>query len=205
MISISFNRTDARLNAALAAKGPRIVRAIAEGMDEAMLALQRRVQEKLSGEVLEHRSGKLVGSVQHPPVEADESKILGRVTAAGGPAFYGRIQEAGGTRTYDIYPVNKLALAFFPSGSVGGHISAGTGSLLPGKRSVRGLYFRSGSKRGDLKASQYGTFGQLGGIVVKHVVHPPLPARPFMRPSLDEMQTEIVGRITRAAVKALKS
>jgi hypothetical protein len=205
MITISFNTSDQRVVAALAAKGQRIVRSMAEGMDEAMLALQRRVQQKLSGEVLEHRSGKLLGSVEKRPVIVDETKIEGRVSAAGGPAFYGRIQEAGGTREYDIYPVNKKALAFFPAGSVGGAIARGTGPMLPGKSTVRGLYFRSGSRRGELKESQYGTFRAMGGIVVKHVVHPPLPKRAFMVPSLREMQQEIVDKLLKAAVRGFKS
>ena len=205
MIEITFNTTDSRLAAWLERKRPQVVGALADRLDSLMLELQKRVQQKLSGQVLEHRSGKLLGSVEKQPLDRSDTRISGRVTAAGGPAFYGRIQEKGGTRTYDILPKYKKALAFFPGGSVGGGIASSNVPLTPGKGTVRGLYFRSGSKRGELKPGRLGTFSQLGGVVVKKVVHPPLPARPFMRPSLLELQDRIITQLREAAVQGLRA
>jgi len=205
VINITFNSTDKRLAAFLERKRPQVVEQLTDTLDTLMLELQRRVQQKLSGEVLQHRSGKLLGSVTKAPIETSGNKIVGIVSAAGGPAFYGRIQEAGGTRQYDIVPRFKKALAFFPGGSVGGSIASGTGRTLPGKSTVRGLYARSGRNRGSLKPSRLGTFSQLGGIVVQKVVHPPLPARPFMKTSLLELQGTIIEKLRAAAVRGMKA
>lgn len=205
MINITFNSTDKRLAAFLERKRPQIVEQLADTLDTLMLELQRRVQQKLSGEVLQHRSGKLLGSVVKEPVQVSSNRISGRVTAAGGPAFYGRIQEAGGTRQYEILPKNKKALAFFGSGSVGGAIAASNVPFTPGKSTVRGLYTRSGANRGSLKPGRLGTFGQLGGVVVRKVIHPPIVARPFMRTSLLELQGEIIEKLRAAAMRGLRA
>ena len=202
MIKIQFKAgSDRRVIALLRAKEPMLLDAIEESLDRSMLELQRRIQEKLSGEVLEHRSGKLLASVNKEPVVRDDRQIMGRVTSSAGPAFYGRIQEAGGTRTYDIYPRYKKALAFFPSGSLG----AGGGIQQVRKDILRSLYARSGKQRGSLKPSKYGQAGQLGLAIVKHVVHPPLQPRPFMRTSLAELQEKIVSNIRTAVAEALRA
>lgn len=205
MIKLSFNSTDKRLVAFLERKRPKVVEELSDTLDTQMLALQRRVQQKLSGEVLQHRSGKLLGSVTKGPTEVSGNKISATVSAAGGPAFYGRIQETGGTRQYEILPKNKKALAFFPQGSVGGAIAASNTPFVPGKATVRGLYTRSGRASGQLKPSRLGTFSQLGGVVVKKVIHPPLPARPFMRTSLMELQGTIIEKLRAAAIRGLKA
>ncbi len=200
MIKVSFGGSDSRLTAALRAKSAKIEESLEVTLDQLMLALQRRVQQKLSGEVLQHRSGKALASVNKEPTVRDGSQIVGRVTGGAGPAFYLRIQEAGGTRTYDILPKYKKALAFFPGGSLGGG-----GGFVPLRHDIlRSLYKRSGADRGSLKPSQYGAAASLGGIVVKKVVHPPLPARPSFRPSLIEMQSEIVEKLRKAALNALR-
>ncbi len=204
MIRLSFNSTDWMLRDALRTKQAKLVPALEDTLDTLMLQLQRRIQQKLSGEVLQHRSGKALASVNKEPTVREGSRIVGKVTGGAGPAFYLRIQEVGGTRTYDILPRFKKALAFFPGGSVGGSIAAGAG-VVPGKSVFRGLYARSGARRGSLKPGKVGTFGQLGGVVVKKVVHPPLPARPSFKTSLLEMQETIVARLRQSAVKALQS
>lgn len=205
MIRLSFNSTDKRVVAALKAKAPAIRRELSNELDKLMLELQRRIQQKLSGEVLQNRSGKAVSSVIKLPTEIVQSRIKGLVKAGGGPAFYLIYQEKGGTSNYEILPKNKLALAFLPSGSVGGAIASGTGSLLPGKSTVRSLTFRSGARSGSLKPSQFSTFSQLGGIVVKKVNHPPLKARPFMSTSLEEMRSTIINRLREAMTRGIKN
>jgi hypothetical protein len=59
--------------------------------------LQQRIQQKLSGEVLHQRSGKLKRSIEVIPAVADEAAgtISGRVVGAGGPAWYGKLHEFG--------------------------------------------------------------------------------------------------------------
>lgn len=205
MIQVSFNASDKRVIEALRAKGPQVKERLSGRLDVLMLNLQRRIQEKLSGEVLEHRSGKALGSITKQPIEQSETEIRGRVTGGGGPAFYLVFHEKGGTRQYEIKPVNKKALAFFPGSSVGGAIASSNVPFVPGKSTVRGLYFRSGSKRGDLRPDRLSKFGGLGGIVVMKVIHPPLPKRPVMSSSLNELQTKIVDGIRQAAVEGLRA
>jgi hypothetical protein len=164
-------------------------------MDRLMLELERRIQQKLSGEVLQTRrgGGGLLGSVHREATKEIGNRLVGRVTAGGGLAsIYPAVQEKGGTRTYDIFPgivtgkSDKRALAFFPGGSLG------AGALSTQGRS---LTFKLGKRRGSHRPSKIGEFGQLGGIVVRHVVHPPLPPRPFMSTSLAEMRETILERL----------
>ena len=121
MIRISFKpSSDARVIAAIKARGPKIVESLRVALDQSMLMLQRRIQEKLSGEVLQDRGGTLRRSIEKMPTEVRGSQIVGSVTGAGGPAFYGVYHEKGGLREYEILPgiltgkSNKRALAFFP-------------------------------------------------------------------------------------------
>jgi len=187
------------------AKGPQIRERLSDKLDSLMLELQRRIQQKLSGEVLEHRSGKALGSVIKQPMSTTETRIEGRVTAGGGPAFYLVYHERGGTRQYEIVPVNKKALAFFPRGSIGGSIASSNSPMTPGKPVVRGLYFRSGSQRGALKPGRVGTFHAAGGVVVMKVIHPPLPKRPVAASSLEELNAKIIDGLRQAAVEGLRA
>lgn len=201
MIRLTFaNSSDQRVVAFIRSRGPRIKENVRETLDTLMLELQRLVVSKLSGQVLAHHSGKLAGSITKEPTVVSGGQIVGKVTGAGGPAFYGKIQEKGGTRTYEILPVHKKALAFFPGGSLG----AGGGIAPVQKSLIRGLYYKSGSRRGELKEETYNRFGQYGGVVVMKVVHPPLPPRPFMKTSQEEMRSTIIDRIKASAAAALK-
>lgn len=158
MISISFNGTDQAVVARFRVKSAQILAALARKLAALDFRLQAKVQgQKLQGQVLNQVTGKLAASVRALPVEEDTGKVSGTVQAGGGPAFYGRIQEKGGTTAYDIRPVNKMALAF----------------MLDGKQVIRRL-----------------------------VHHPPLKARPFMAPSLDEMTPEIVAGLQSALNEA---
>jgi hypothetical protein len=197
VIRITFGGSDQRFLARVREKGPQVEAALTKALDVLMLKLQRHiVADKLSGQVLAQRSGKLAASVNKEPTERRGDQIIGRVSAAAGPAFYGRIQEMGGTRAYTITPVNKKALAFFPSGSLGG----GGGISPLAKSEISGLY-----KHGALRTNKFGKFNSYGGVVVKSVQHPPLPARPFMRPSLEDMRGEIVARLQEAVKTAVSS
>jgi hypothetical protein len=202
MITLSFGRSDERLLEAMRAKAPKVRAFVREELDRLMLELQRLIMAKLSGVVLEHRTGKLLGSIHKEPTVEVGDTVTGRVTGAGGPAFYGRVQELGGTRTYDILPVNKLALAFFPGGASGG--AGNFAALYLGSRSaMTSLRFAQGSQRGSLRPTAIAEFSGAGGIVVRKVVHPPLPARPFMSTSLEEMREAIIVRLRIAVGKAI--
>ena len=211
-IHIQFKKqSDERVREAIKKKGAHLISALERALNETMRDLMARVQQKLSGEVLQNRrgGGGLLGTVRMLPAERFGSTLSGYVTAGGGPASaYAEVQEYGGTRQYDIYPVNKQALAFFPEGSLGSNpeknLFSRSGIAESGRLRGLRLYHKQGEKRGTLKPENYQKFADLGGIVVKHVVHPPLPERSYMRSALEELRGEIIARIYDAAAKAIQ-
>jgi hypothetical protein len=72
--------------------------------------------EKLSGQLLNVRTGVLRASVHATPVTTTPTTISGEVQAAGGPAFYGVPLEKGGLRAYQIAAVKGRALKFLMNG-----------------------------------------------------------------------------------------
>lgn len=104
-------------------KLPQVMEAIRKRLDIIDAKLQRKIQaEKLEGQVLHHRSGKLINSIRMIPAEISGSRVIGLVEGAGGPAWYGAIHEQmpgtsfASPHAYDIVPVNKKALAFLLNG-----------------------------------------------------------------------------------------
>jgi hypothetical protein len=65
-----------------------------------------------AGDVLNVKSGALLGSVMEEGPNATGGEIVATVTAGGDEAPYGIIHERGGQSEYDIYPVNRQALMF---------------------------------------------------------------------------------------------
>jgi phage gpG-like protein len=107
MIRMSFEGTDVAALRVLERTGPEMRTALTAGITKATLQMQQHVQvDKLSGQVLHHRSGKLINSVRVIPVHQEGTALVGAVEAAGGPAFYGRVHEYGGTFTY-VRPSKK--------------------------------------------------------------------------------------------------
>jgi hypothetical protein len=111
----------ARINPAdldkLAQKPELFVQAVARKVRKFVLLLQRKiVNEKLQGQVLQHRSGKLGRSIHALPVVVEGQVVTGAVEGAGPPATYGVYQELGGERCYTIEPKTKKALAFIAHG-----------------------------------------------------------------------------------------
>lgn len=97
MLTFSFNSTDVRVVASLREKGPQIIQAVAQKMEQLMIQLQAKiVGGKLQGQVLHHRTGKLANSIRVIPVVQSGGSIVGMVEGGGGTAFYGRIHEYGG-------------------------------------------------------------------------------------------------------------
>jgi hypothetical protein len=190
VIRITLGGSDQRVVAALDRRRGALNAALRRSVDESLLMLQRRIQQKLSGEVLNIRSGKLHGSVNVEQA-AGEDVITGAVNAAAGPAWYGRVHEYGGKNAYDIYPKIKRALAFFGSGG-------------PTGAAKRAFYFKQGARRGSLRPKLYAAAATAGLVVVKSVHHPPLPKRAFMSTSLEEMRSAIIAKVYRAAAGAIE-
>lgn len=134
--------------------------AIAEKLGTLMNALAEHVKaDKLSGQVLKARTGRLAGSVAPDPVQVSGTTVVSGVRAGGAEAFYAPFHEFGGSRGYTIVPVDKRALAFDWNGM----------------RYIREQVFRK-----------------------------PLPARPYMAPSLEEMTPGIVDGIREAVMSAFE-
>jgi hypothetical protein len=163
-------------------KGKSLPALLARKLTFFMIKLQAKIQtEFLSGQVLEHRTGKLINSIRTEGAHQEGDSLIGTVQGAGGVAWYGIVHEQGGKGPYEIRPVNKKALAFFPSGTAGTLIT---------KADLRKMYSGPMSAR-SLKPSKFGQFSDQGGVVVKSVMHPALPKRPFMVPALEDMAQEI--------------
>ena len=78
-------------------------------------ALEARIQQKLSGEVLQARSGALAASTLSS-IENDGSDLSVSISSAGVP--YAAIQEFGGkTAAHDIVAVKGKVLAFSAGGA----------------------------------------------------------------------------------------
>lgn len=141
-----------------------IVSALADRLTWWMLRLQQKIQaDKLQGQVLQHRSGRLTGSINAKPTEQEGVRLIGSVEGAGGPAWYGQLHETGGT-----FNVKE-------------HLRR-TGFNRKGE--VVKLLNHSGSVRASVASTQ-------AGLVKAHTVT--FPARPFMSSALEEMSSEMVA------------
>jgi hypothetical protein len=118
MLKISFDGTDAQLMTYLRSRMGVVREALRVKMTGLMIMLQAHiVGEKLSGQMLQHRTGKLIDSVRlNPdPAVASETEVEGGVQAGGGPAWYARPLHDG-TGPYEIVAKNKKALMFVLDG-----------------------------------------------------------------------------------------
>ena len=119
MLRIDFEGSDERLLAFVRSRMPVLLEALRIKMTGLMLMLQAKiVGEKLSGQVLHHRTGKLIDSIRLNPEQATatENEVTGGVQGAGSVAWYGRGWELTGFKAHEIVPVNKKALAFMLDG-----------------------------------------------------------------------------------------
>lgn len=196
MIQADFQGTDRTVPAELRRKMPGILEAVRMKMNMLDLQLQQKIQgEKLQGQVLQHRTGKLAASIRVEEATVTGDIVEGAVEGAGGVAFYGRVQNYGGDRAYDIVPVNKKALAFFGGG--------GPGPMM-NKNIARGIIQGFNAKSAAARAGAHQQFGNLGGIVVKKVVHPPLPARNFMESTAEEFKPQMTKGLSDAVVAGMR-
>jgi hypothetical protein len=112
MITLFFkDGSDQAVAHRVSEKGPKVFDVLKTKMDALMIGLQSHVvTDKLDGQVLQHRTGKLAASIRAIPATVEADKILGTVEGAGGPAWYGRVHEYGGT--FDV-PKGRLITQIF--------------------------------------------------------------------------------------------
>lgn len=105
--------TDEKTVAFLQSRAPLIIERLMVKLNLLMYKLQAHiVGDKLSGQVLNARSGTLRGSISVNEATVSGETLSASVEGGGGPAFYGRFHEYGTSSPYEIVPVNKRALAF---------------------------------------------------------------------------------------------
>jgi hypothetical protein len=175
MIEITFGGSDKRMVASQVARANRIVTALALKLNSLMIRLQAKiVGEKLEGQVLHHRSGKLIESIRVIPAEVKGEQLIGGVQGAGGPAWYGSLHEFGYTYQRQA---SKRRIGFNAKGEVT--------KLLTRAKNVR----RSVATTEEVEVRSY-------------TVH--IPERSFMRSSQAEMQEQITDELKQAADDAAK-
>lgn len=195
MISATFKGTDAEVLSRLRTAASLVLAGLRKQLTLEMANLRRYiVSQKLSGQVLHHRSGALIDSIQEVPTTESGMEVEGGVQGGGGVAFYGIYFEEGGKGPYPIKPVNKKALAFFPSEGP-----------TPRNQSIVAQVTRGLGKGGSTRTAAIQKFGMLGGVTVKSVMHPAIPKLPFMKPSLEENRERIITNLRQAAITALRS
>ena len=112
-IQIGYGGSDQAVLDAVVTKQEAIAVAVIRKMDQLdTQTVSYIVNEELHGQILKQRSGKLAGSIREIPAKAEGTMVIGQVEGAGGPAWYGRLFEDGGTGPFDIVPVAKKALRF---------------------------------------------------------------------------------------------
>lgn len=118
MASVSYTVDTGAVQAALEGKANQIIAAIVQRTQAISEALQAKITgEKLSGQLLKQRTGKLIGSVRTLTVTNDGTTIEGGVQAGGGPAYYAKFQNYGTAGPYEIKPIDpKGVLAFMIDG-----------------------------------------------------------------------------------------
>lgn len=165
------------VNAFLQEKTSAIRLALAARMTAVSTILQSKVVgDKLSGQLLNRRTGKLSDSVRIVETKTSDTEISGGYTAGGGPVNYAASLEYGSV-AHIITAVNKKALAFGVSAQNnyspwGGAFSAKSDTLM---------------------------------VIVKSVHHPGTRAYAFMRGTLAENADTIKAEFQDAANEAAKS
>lgn len=117
ILEFSFGITSDKVIERLINVRNNILPAVADKMTYLMLKLQQKiVGQKLSGQVLRRETGTLANSIVAVPAQVVGTTVTGEVLGAGGPAWYGRVHNYGGTKAYDIRPVDKRALRMIING-----------------------------------------------------------------------------------------
>lgn len=159
-VAIDVEALNRRLDAA-----PAVVRAAVRDKIAALSGeLANRVCAKLSGEVLQSRSGALAGSIRSETGDGGDAPFA-RVFSQG--VKYAAIQEYGGqTAAHDIVPSKALALAFLVGGrQVFAKIVHHPGSRIPARPYLRSTLAEAGDQLASgLKHAAFETLRrQIGG------------------------------------------
>jgi hypothetical protein len=110
-INIDFEGTDVTVLAWMRGQTDGFTQKMLRKMNYLMLRLQQKiVGEKLSGQVLNQRSGLLAGGVQVIPAEIEGDVLVSGVSSL---TWYGIVHEEG---PHTIVPVNKKWLRFMMNG-----------------------------------------------------------------------------------------
>jgi len=109
MMRLTFSGSDKAVVTNLQRRLERVMPSIVGAMNASNTMLQAYIQgEKLSGQVLQHRSGKLFNSIRVDNAEVVGDKVEGSVAGAGGVAWYGQLHEFGG----EFQAVRRSAMSF---------------------------------------------------------------------------------------------
>lgn len=104
------------LSAGLDRLSPQVSAAIAAKVAAATAELQRRViDDKLHGQMLNRRSGRLANAVERT-VETKGDSIAGQVFVNDSVRYAAILEHGGSTRPHDIVPDKAKALAFVAGG-----------------------------------------------------------------------------------------
>lgn len=160
----------------LESKTGAVRKALAAKMDFTSIRIQKIiVDDKLQGQLLNHKTGQLAGSVRPVETVVTSGEIDGGVVAGGTGAPYARPLEYG-SRAHLIKAVNAKALMFEAAGGGGHEPWGGTFS------------------KGDSLM-----------VFVKSVQHPGNRAYAFMRGTLDEEAQNIQQGFQETADEAAKA
>lgn len=137
MSEFTVELDETRATVRLGAMPGKLIGALTRKTTELRLMLEGLVKRKLSGEVLNVRTGDLRRSIFSDQAQTATS-VEGRV-ASSGDVKYARIQEYGGTTSpHDIIPTKGQALAFVMSGKqVFAKVVHHPGSVIPARSYMR--------------------------------------------------------------------
>jgi hypothetical protein len=118
MLKISWKANESAI-AAMRSKGPRIVSVLMSKVNLLMLQLGSFVQtQKLTGQVLGVRSGKLRASIHALPTRISGTKIIGEVQQDPTVAMYGSLHEHGVPHPWEIIATKQRFLRFLTDGKM---------------------------------------------------------------------------------------
>jgi hypothetical protein len=175
MLEISFNGSDKRTVEALLSKTDSVISRLALKLNALMIRLQAKiVGEKLKGQVLHRRSGKLIQSIRIIEPTIEGGNLRAGVQGAGGPVFYGRLHEFGYTYSRQA---GHRRIAFNAKGDI-----------------VK-LLTRAKHERRSVRSTK--------SIEVRSYTVT-IPERSFMRTSQEEMRPVITEELKQTASDAIK-
>jgi hypothetical protein len=175
LLKISFNGSDKRAVESLVSKTDTIIGRLTLKLNSLMIRLSAKiVGEKLEGQLLHHRTGKLSNSIRVIPPVIEGGNLRAGVQGAGGPAWYGKLHEWGYTYSRQA---GTRRIGFNAKGEIT--------KLLTRAKTVR----RSVASTRTLNVRSY-------------TVH--IPERSFMRSSQEEMRPVITDELKQEASDAIK-